>query len=131
MRVIDASALGKYLNRENGWEKVEKFLMEGCITIDLAFKEIANMLWKRVKLKDLKEEQVIGLIEAFLNSGILRVYPQNTLLKEALELSARLDMTVYDSLYVILAKKLNVDLITSDKLQAEKAITVGIRTLLV
>jgi len=131
VRVIDASALGKYLNRENGWEKVEKFLMEGCITIDLAFKEIANMLWKRVKLKDLKEEQVIGLIEAFLNSGILRVYPQNTLLKEALELSARLDMTVYDSLYVILAKKLNVDLITSDKLQAEKAITVGIRTLLV
>lgn len=131
MRAIDASALGKYLNRENGWEKVEEFLMEGCITIDLAFKEIANMFWRRVKMGELKVEQVISLIEAFLNSGILRVYPQKALLKEALELSAKLDMTVYDSLYVILAKKLNVDLITSDKLQAEKAVTIGIRTLLV
>ncbi|MBO3839457.1 MAG: type II toxin-antitoxin system VapC family toxin [Thermoproteota archaeon] len=131
MKAIDASALGKYLNRENGWEKVEEFLMEGCITIDLAFKEIANMFWRRVKMEELKVEQVISLIEAFLNSGILRVYPQNALLKEALELSAKLDMTVYDSLYISLAKKLNVDLITSDRLQAEKAEIIGIRAILV
>lgn len=131
MKAIDASALGKYLNRENGWEKVEEFLMEGCITIDLAFKEITNMFWRRVKMEELKVEQVISLIEAFLNSGILRVYPQNTLLKEALELSVKLDMTVYDSLYISLAKKFNVDLITSDRLQAEKAEIIGIRAILV
>lgn len=131
MRVIDASALGKYINRESGWQKIEKLLMEGCVTVDLAFKEIANMLWKRIKSEGLEEEQVISLVTDLLNSGILRTYSQNALLKDALEFSVKLDVTVYDSIYIVLAKKLNTDLITSDKLQAEKARTVEVRALIV
>ena len=48
MRVIDSSALVKYFTREAGWEKVREVLIDGVVTLDLAVKEVANALWKRV-----------------------------------------------------------------------------------
>lgn len=48
VRVIDSSSLTKYVNREDGWRSMEKYLMEGCITLSLAVKEVSNSVWKRV-----------------------------------------------------------------------------------
>jgi len=47
MRVIDSSAIVNYFSREAGWDRVEKVLKEGTITIGLAVKEVGNTLWNR------------------------------------------------------------------------------------
>lgn len=131
MRVIDASALAKYLNREAGWKQVEELLLEGCVTVELALKEAISALWKRFKRKEMTESQVLEIANAFLSLKIVRIHPQDGLLTDALGLSLKLDTTVYDALYIVLAKKLRMDLITSDKVQAKKAEQTGINTLCV
>lgn len=129
MRVIDASALTKYVNREMGWEHVEGLLFEGCMTLNLALKEVVNSLWKRVRRGEITEEQATELTDALLEAKIVRIFSQEPLLTEALRLSVKLDITIYDSLYIVLARQLRADLITSDITQAKKAEQVGIRTL--
>lgn len=47
MKVIDSSALIKYIVKEEDWENVEKNLKEGCTMLNLASKEMANALVKK------------------------------------------------------------------------------------
>lgn len=63
MKVIDSSALIKYVAKEEKLEKVEEHLREGCITFDLALKETANALVK----KTLKNEVSMEVAREILN----------------------------------------------------------------
>lgn len=99
------------------------------MTLDLALKEVVNSLWKRVRRGEITEEQATELTNAFLEARIVRTFSQEPLLTEALRLSVKLDITVYDYLYMVLAKQLRADLIASDSMQAKEAKQVGIRTL--
>ncbi|MEM2550417.1 MAG: type II toxin-antitoxin system VapC family toxin, partial [Nitrososphaerota archaeon] len=63
MRVIDSSTLIKYFTREDGWEKVREIILEGVITLDLAIKEVANALWRKVLRGDLKHETAIKILK--------------------------------------------------------------------
>ncbi len=130
MRVIDASALIKYLNREDGWRRVEEYILEGCITIDLALKEVANALWKRVKRGEVTERQALAIMEIILESKIVKIHSQQPLINEALKSSITNDLPIYDSLYIILAKHMKMPLVTSDKRQAEKAKMMGVNPIL-
>ena len=126
MRVIDSSALIKYVNRERGWEQVQEHIIAGCGTVDLALKELGNALWKRVMRKELTEKQAIDLMNFVLEKKIVRVFPQEPLLPEALALSMKTGLPVYDCIYIVLAKQLGTELITSDRKLAEKAKEVGV-----
>jgi len=130
VKVIDASALAKYLNKERGWQRVQEHLLEGCITIELVLKEVANTLWKRVMRKELTTQLAIEVMEAILDRKIVKISPQEPLLKEAIEFSLKSETTIYDALYITLAKRLNAPLITSDKKQAQKAKEVGVKPIL-
>ncbi|MCD6536018.1 MAG: type II toxin-antitoxin system VapC family toxin [Thaumarchaeota archaeon] len=131
MRVIDASALAKYVNREDGWERVEEHLLRGCVTLDLALKEVANSLLKRVKRGDLGGGKAVEVVRALLENKIVRIAPEQPLLVEALELSIKTGLTIYDSTYIVLARRLGTELITSDRKQAEKAEEAGVIPILV
>jgi len=131
VRVIDASALAKYVNREEGWERVEEHLLRGCVTLDLALKEVANSLWKRVKRGDLGGGKAVEVVRALLENRIVRISPEQPLLVEALELSIKTGLTIYDSVYIALARRLGTELITSDRKQAEKAGEAGVIPILV
>jgi predicted nucleic acid-binding protein len=41
-RVIDSSAIAKFLLKEEGWWKVKEVLIEKPYTLNLAVKEVAN-----------------------------------------------------------------------------------------
>jgi len=128
VKVIDASALIKYVNRESGWERVQEYLLAGCITVDIALKELANALWKRVMRKELTEKQAIEIMDFVLKKKLVKLFPQEPLLIDALKFSIGAALPVYDALYIMLAKSLKTELITSDKKQAEKAEEVGINS---
>jgi predicted nucleic acid-binding protein len=49
--VIDASALAKFILREEGWERVYRILSTRVISVDHIVKEVTNTIWLESELK--------------------------------------------------------------------------------
>ncbi|ACP49421.1 PilT protein domain protein [Sulfolobus islandicus Y.N.15.51] len=131
MRVIDSSSLVKFFSKEKGWEKVVEIISEGVMTLDLSIKEVANSLWKKILLGEMKEDVVIKILSDLLKREALLIVSQDEYLIEAFKIANRNKITVYDSLFIALAKSNNLELVTSDKKQYEVAIKEGVNTLLI
>ena len=39
MRAIDSSSIVKYFSREEGWEKIREYILDGVVSLDLLVKE--------------------------------------------------------------------------------------------
>jgi predicted nucleic acid-binding protein len=117
VKVIDSSALIKYLTREDGWENVENQIREGCITLELAIKEAANALIKKILNNEITIETSKRIIAQI--PRIVKITPQTEHLSKAIEIAAKHKITVYDALFIALAANTNQPLITSDRKQAE------------
>ncbi len=131
-KVIDSSALAVLLLKEEGWRKVKEILREKPYTIELAVKEVANSIWKRVKLlRDIDENKALTILGDLLElrRTALRIEPQDVYLGQALEIALKNDATIYDSLFIAQALTKKAILVTSDKKQAEIASRLGIRSI--
>ena len=131
-KVIDSSALAVLLLKEEGWRKVKEILREKPYTIELAVKEVANSIWKRVKLlRDIDENKALTILGDLLElrRTALRIEPQDVYLGQALEIALKNDETIYDSLFIAQALTKKAILVTSDKKQAEIASRLGIRSI--
>ena len=129
-KVIDSSALAVLLLKEEGWRKVKEILREKPYTIELAVKEVANSIRKRVKLlRDIDENKALTILGDLLElrRTALRIEPQDVYLGQALEIALKNDATIYDSLFIAQALTKKAILVTSDKKQAEIASRLGIR----
>ena len=131
MKVIDASSLAKFVNRESGWKAVEYHLVEGRITLELAIKEVLNSIWKRYVKGELNLELVQKIMLEMINNFPVKTVDQNTLLVEAIKISLKHKITIYDSLYLALAVKEGLELITSDEKQYKIALEENIRATIV
>jgi predicted nucleic acid-binding protein len=120
----------KYFTREAGWEKVREVLIDGVVTLDLAIKEVANALWKRVVRGEMGYDTALTIIRTLLE-GAIPVVDERDYLARAFELAAKHKVTVYDALFVALALEKNTELVTSDKLQAAAAEKAGVRVVVV
>lgn len=121
MNVVDSSAICKYILREEGWIEVRKCFEEGSITFELALKEVLNALWKRIIRKEVKFEYAIKVVEKLMEYSFFKIEKQNEYMLSAFKIASKRKITIYDALFIALAKKLNLPLITSDKKQAEIA----------
>jgi len=119
--VADSSALIKYLSREEGWPEVRRHLEGGSITLDLAFKEAFNAIWKRVVMDGLEEDYASKVLASFLKSELVKRVDQERFLREAFAIAVRGKITVYDSLFIALARETGMPLLTSDAKQARAA----------
>ena len=129
MRVIDSSALIKYVVKEEDWEKVEEYIKEGCVTLDLAVKETANALVKKV----FKDEVDAGTAEEIICRlhGVVRIMPQKEYFSKALEVALKHKLAIYDGLFIALAIGTNMPLLTSDGKQAEVSRQYGVTVILI
>ncbi len=95
--------------------KVEEYLKEGCITLDLAIKETANALVK----KALKNEVTIEVAKEIINHlpKIVKIMPQNEYFQKALEIAIKHKIAIYDALLIALSISTNTLLLTSDEEQ--------------
>jgi predicted nucleic acid-binding protein len=121
--VIDASVVVKFILKEEGWNKVADFLKTGTISVDLVIKETVNAIWKRVMRKEISLEEAKSMFEAMkeiLNKAVI-IENEMDYIDEAFEISIRQNITVYDSLYIALAKKKKLELLTADEIQAQVA----------
>jgi predicted nucleic acid-binding protein len=129
-RVIDSSALAKFILREKGWERVRDVLRERPRTLDLAVKEAANAIWRRaVHLKDIDIEKALQILDNLLSvkKAVIEIDPQELYLKQALRIAIDHGITIYDALFIAQALNRKAALVTSDKEQCEIASKHGIK----
>ncbi|MEM0174070.1 MAG: type II toxin-antitoxin system VapC family toxin [Sulfolobaceae archaeon] len=131
MKVIDSSSLIKFFSKEKNWEKVASIISEGVMTLDLAIKEVANALWKKAIKEEITEELAIRIVSDLLKKEAILVVSQDEYIIEALRISIKSKIPIYDSLFIALAKMNKLELITSDKKQYEVALREGVNTQLV
>jgi predicted nucleic acid-binding protein len=131
VRVIDSSALIKYFSREKGWEDVRRYMLEGVLTIDLAIKETLNALWRKIIKEEIMYETVVKLIKDLTENRPFPLESQEQYLTDAFEIAVNNHITIYDALFIAVAKRRNLELITSDKKQADIAERLGVNTILV
>lgn len=129
--VIDSSALAKFLLKEEGWDRVREIIIKRPYTLELAVKEVANAIWRRVSLlKDINIEKAITLLNDLLElkKKLLIIEPQDIYIKQAFEIAVKEKITIYDALFMAQASMKQATLISSDKEQCEIAEKLDIKT---
>ncbi len=132
MIVIDASALAKFILKEEGWERIADFLKAGTISVDHVVKEVASAIWRRLMRKEISLEDARRMFEAMKEviSKAVVIEDEMDYTDEAFEISIRRSITVYDSLYIALSEKMKLRLLTADEIQAQAASAEEVHTII-
>ncbi|MGQ4891283.1 MAG: type II toxin-antitoxin system VapC family toxin [Candidatus Njordarchaeia archaeon] len=123
MIVIDSSAFAKFLLGEKNWETIANILKSGedIYSVDLLSIELTNVIWKYLVLyKRITVEQAKALYEQMnklINKKVIILKESKIYLREAFRISCDANISIYDSLFLAMAKILKARLITSDKKQ--------------
>jgi predicted nucleic acid-binding protein len=81
---------------------------------DLIYAEAGNTLWKKHRLKELTQSEV-GKITDLIISIPLKVEASKALFPLAIDIAIVYEVTVYDALYLSLAKVYETQMMTADK----------------
>jgi predicted nucleic acid-binding protein len=125
--VIDASALSAFVLREEGWRNLAGYLAN-AVAPDHVAKEVANAIWRAARTSALTEEEsrkAFSVLLRMVGRNIV-LEPELKYLDEAFRISLTYGITVYDALYVALALKRNLPLLTLDEGQKRVAGALGI-----
>lgn len=114
--VVDASVALKWFVPEVHSAAATMWLEHGhdFLAPDLIFPEVGNILWKKVRRKELTGAEGRRILRAFETIGV-RTQPSRQLLEAALEISLGLGLPVYDSVYLSLAASRNLAVVTADR----------------
>jgi len=121
MSVIDSNVYASVVVKDEFYEKCRRYMLMKKVTLDLAFAEAGNVIWKHMKMGRIKAEDTVRraeVLKRLVNTS--KVYESKDLLVEAVELAVKYDVTVYDALFVALAQRLNDKLVTTDRKLWEK-----------
>lgn len=130
MTVIDASALTSYLLREPNYERVGSYLQIGAVSIELVFKETANAILTAYRLGRIDRSSLLAELKALSKMmPIIETDSQEKIIDKAAELALNTGLTIYDSLYIVLAKERGLPLLTGDKQQAKIAERKGVKVI--
>lgn len=114
--MVDASVgLKWYLNETHA--AVARLLLNGKEELSvphLFFTEIGNALWKRWRRREISTEGMVATVEA-IEAVRLTVWADRELLWDAVAIALRRGCSVYDSLYLALADKIDGRLVTADR----------------
>ena len=112
--VIDASVAVKWVVEEDGTPDALSVLNKHSLSSpDLLIAECANILWKKVKLAELSEEQAM-MASRLLQRADVEILPTRHLMQSALRLALELDHAAYDCIYLALALENRRLFVTAD-----------------
>lgn len=81
--------------------------------------EVANALWKYVRIGVVNLEDACEGVAVL--DGLIALTPDSELLAPAQRLSVQLDHSVYDCIYLAMAQRLALPLVTADRRLADRA----------
>lgn len=84
------------------------------IAPDLIYPEMGNILWKKYKLRELTLLEIKRISDAILSLP-LQIESSRKIIQLAIDLGIIYNVTVYDALYISLAKIYKTRLVTADK----------------
>ncbi len=131
MRAIDSSILVKFFSREEGWERATEYIVGGAVTLDLALKELANALLKKVIGEEMEPSIAEEILEDLVKAKPIKIEDQDRYIVEAFRIAVKHRITVYDSLFIALARENNIELVTADAKQADIAREEGVGVVLI
>jgi len=112
--IVDASVAVKWVVKESGSERARLLSQAKLEAPDLLPIECANILWKKVRLRDLTREEASTRLELLLRAPV-SLSESRRLLDSALGLSLDLGHPVYDCVYIALALSRDIPLVTADE----------------
>ena len=114
--VVDASVVVKWFLPEIHGDAARRLLgtPHEYVAPDLLFAETANTIWKKIRRGEVTAEDGQELV-ADLQRIAVETVPCRALAEDALALASATGRTVYDSMYVALAVRLNTRAITADE----------------
>jgi predicted nucleic acid-binding protein len=112
--VVDASIAFKWLVEEEDSAEVAELMRLPVRAPDLLVLECANALWKKVRRRELDEDEALAAARA-LRSLPITLEPVSALAPEIVSLSLRLSHPAYDCAYLALAISSGDVLITADE----------------
>ncbi len=115
--VLDASVIIKWFIPEMYWERavlLQNYPDSSLHAPDFAQLECTSILSKKVRRKELKLIEANQIQELLLQMPV-QMYPWQDLLLEAGQLAHETYRSVYDCLYLVLAKQLKGKMVTADK----------------
>ena len=130
MIVVDSSVLAAFIRKEPGWERLVDYV-KNSVSMDLAVKEVSNAIWKDYavrKLIDYETALALFKIMSQLVGVNVVLEPEEKYIEEAFKIALKTDITVYDALYIALAKSKNLSLLTLDVKQRKTAEATGVKT---
>jgi predicted nucleic acid-binding protein len=113
--VIDASIAIKWLIEEDGTAEALALRRNSkLIAPDLLLAECANVLWKKVRRKELSADEAI-LGARLLQGAEIELLPTRSVVEAATRISIQLDHPAYDCIYVALALENDCRFVTADE----------------
>lgn len=131
MTVIDASALVAYATREDQWEATEEVLRESPRSVELLPVEAANAVLlarRRKRLSPREADEALRTVRRLSGVAIV-LSPHAPLLESAWEIANGQAITVYDAVYIALARALRTSLSSRDSAQLRAAHALGVRAI--
>ena len=113
--VIDASIPIKWVVEEEGTPHALTLRRSAkLIAPELLVAECANVLWKKVRRRELSAEEAL-FAARLLQTADIELSPTRALLEAATRMAIELDHPAYDCLYLALAAERNCRFVTADK----------------
>ncbi len=114
-RIVDASVLVKMLCEEPGTAQARRlFVAEpDLMAPDLAIAEVFNALWKKTRAGHYSRDQ-LQLVSAFLSEMLSKTVAIAALTDRAASLSIAFQHPIYDCIYLALAERERVPLVSAD-----------------
>ena len=111
--VIDTSVIGHYFFYTSAAGAIEEQLRRSSLVApSFLHIEFRQVLWKHMRnLCDADARHILSLFEEIP----IRLVPDMEIRNSALDIAARLGITMYDALYAALAEQENIPLLTADK----------------
>lgn len=113
--IVDASVAIKWFVPEIHAKAAIRLLDEKCklVAPSLILADIGNILWKKIRLKELTLNIATAILEDFKKMP-LELHEHEMLIELAWKIATTYNCTIYDSLYVALAKIEKGLLVTAD-----------------
>ena len=119
--VIDASVAVKWYVSEE-WSEAALSLYGPGFELsapDLLFPEVGNVLWKKVRRRQLGEDEALAILGAVVRSQV-EIHPCGPLIETALAIANETGASVYDCTYLSLAALSGSTLVTADRRLADR-----------